>query len=354
MNVLPTAMLSNGSDAGPSRGSAAGADKGKDSSFDAMLQGKPAKPATAQASNGTGAPSKDNGRSTPTAPAAEDTSVAEKDGTMASAPADAPPKPNDDATADQAPWPPLGLSALILPAAEPAAAPTTAPADTAAATPAAPLAESTAPALARAPALPGSDKAEAANAEVELPPQALTATKADSDAGQDVDTDPPPSTFSQLLQVQGAQELRASAASNRVDAPTPTPDLHSDDFDDAIGARVSWLAEQKIGHAQIRITPHDLGQVDIKLQLDGDRVHASFSSAHADVRHALESSLPRLREMLGEQGLQLAHADVGQQSQQQAGPRDGSPGSADGPGTADTAPNPTPTLRLRGLLDAYA
>ncbi len=354
MNLLPTAMLSNGGDVGGSRGGTTTADKGKDGSFDAMLQGKPAKPETPQTSSSTGAASKDDGRNTSTAPAAEDTSIAGKDGTAATTPAEEAPKPGDDTPVDEAPWPPLGLSALVLPAAEPATPPATPVPDTTTATVAAPPADTTAPALARAPALATADKAEAGNTGIEQPPQALTAAKADGDAGQDVDTDPPPSTFSQLLQVQSPQELRATAASNRVDAPTPTPHLHSDDFDDAIGARVSWLAEQKIGHAQIRITPHDLGQVDIKLQLDGDRVHASFNSAHADVRQALESSLPRLREMLGEQGLQLAHADVGQQSQQQAGPRDGNAGNADGPGTADTAPNPTPTLRLRGLLDAYA
>ena len=152
------------------------------------------------------------------------------------------------------------------------------------------------------------------------------------------------------------------------DALAAPADLQAADFDEAIGARVSWLADQKIGHAHIRVTPHDMGAVDVRLQLDGDRVHASFSSAHADVRHALESSLPKLREMLGEQGLELAQADVGQQQSDPraaAGNGDGT-GTGNGEGPALSAADAdgdlpvqdnSPALqqvRLRSLLDAYA
>ncbi|WP_202626550.1 flagellar hook-length control protein FliK, partial [Stenotrophomonas acidaminiphila] len=136
-------------------------------------------------------------------------------------------------------------------------------------------------------------------------------------------------------------------------------DMQAADFDDAIGARVGWLADQKIGHAHIRVTPNDLGPVEVKLQLDGDRVHATFSSAHAEVRQALESGLPRLREMLGEQGLQLAQADVGHRQSEPGSSNTGGSGTGTGhdgePGEAGalTGRDVRP-LRLRGLLDAYA
>ncbi|CAD1791539.1 flagellar protein [Xanthomonas arboricola pv. juglandis] len=138
--------------------------------------------------------------------------------------------------------------------------------------------------------------------------------------------------------------------------PTPTPDMGSDSFDDAIGARMSWLADQKIGHAHIKVTPNEMGPVEVRLHLDGDKVNASFSSANADVRQALEQSLPRLREMLGQNGFQLGQADVGQQQQSQSGNRNG--GGSDGNGLSlDDSPPvgiPSVVLRQRGLLDAYA
>ena len=142
-------------------------------------------------------------------------------------------------------------------------------------------------------------------------------------------------------------------------SPTPTPNLQADDFDEAVGTRLTWLAEQKIGHAHIKITPNDLGPVEVHLQMDGDKVHASFTAAHVDVRQALEQSLPRLRDMLGEHGFQLAHADVGAQQQ---GQRDGGGnGQAGFNGLNDASGDdassvvvPASVLRARGLLDAYA
>ncbi|MFT4249008.1 MAG: flagellar hook-length control protein FliK, partial [Pseudomonas sp.] len=141
-------------------------------------------------------------------------------------------------------------------------------------------------------------------------------------------------------------------------SPTPMPHLH-EGFDDALGARLNWLADQKVGHAHIKITPDGLGPVEVRLQLDGDKVQANFTSAHAEVRQALEQSIPRLREMLGQHGFQLAHADVGGNSPQgrQTGGRGESAGMPEGTAAADEITGvgvPAATLRRRGLLDAYA
>ncbi|TWI02794.1 flagellar hook-length control protein FliK [Luteimonas cucumeris] len=136
----------------------------------------------------------------------------------------------------------------------------------------------------------------------------------------------------------------------------PTPDLHSEHFDEAIGTRLTWMAEQKIGHAHIRMTPEQLGPVEIRLRLEGDRVHADFDSAQPEVRQALESSLPKLREMLGQHGFQLAHADVGHRQEAparhpDARNHDGAPSAE---GTDLRSPSPAPRHSVRGLLDAYA
>ena len=103
-------------------------------------------------------------------------------------------------------------------------------------------------------------------------------------------------------------------------------------------------------------TETDLGAIDVRLQIDGTRVSAEFQSAHADVRHALENSVGRLRDMLGQQGLQLAHSDVGQGRGGEAGNRSGQSRTD---GFADTDPGlferpALPALRARGLLDEYA
>ena len=83
------------------------------------------------------------------------------------------------------------------------------------------------------------------------------------------------------------QDLKAALATGTAvfnGEPTPRPVFGDDGFDQAVGARLGWLADQKIGHAHIRLSPDDMGPVDVRLQLNGDKVHASFSSPHVDVR----------------------------------------------------------------------
>ncbi len=353
MNTLPlgaTAASAAGHAAAGARSGGSSTDKPA-GGFDALLN-----PATGSGGNIAPAadgntPRQDSGtrpdEDTPTA----ETSVSEDAGVEKPSSGDA-----DDHSSDT-PWPPLGLSALIPPPAEPVQ-PAAPPPPTAAAAagkqlPAA-LPQTLATALpAAATALAASTKSTPdALPQISLPPAAVA-------AGIDDSTDSPDLlAFQQILQGISAPEARAPAATSSI-VPGAPPDVQSPDFDEAFGARIGWMAEQKIGHAHIRVTPHDMGQIDVKLQLDGDRVHATFSSAHAEVRSALENSLPRLREMLGEQGLQLAQADVGQQRDAPADEdaragADASRASVAEGGGSPVTEQAAPMRYLRGLLDTYA
>ena len=175
------------------------------------------------------------------------------------------------------------------------------------------------------------------------------------DAFRSEEGDAPTPTGNLLAGVGASNAPLGLARTETVNAmEAPSADLHGGHFDEDIGDAVRWMADQKIGHAHIKVTPNDLGTVEIRLRLDGDRVHADFSSAQAEVRQALENSLPRLRDMLGQHGFQLAHADVGQQhtppSQGAASPHGES--SADTEALTETPP--TVRMTARGLVDAYA
>lgn len=125
-------------------------------------------------------------------------------------------------------------------------------------------------------------------------------------------------------------------------------------YGDEFGANLVWMADRRLGHAEIRLNPEHLGPIDVHVQLEGERVRAEFHSAHAEVRQALEASLPRLRDLLGQHGLQLAQADVGQRrgEGQQAHAHPGHD-RRDG-GDAPTAQSQVRAQRARGLLDEYA
>ncbi|HDS1149165.1 MULTISPECIES: flagellar hook-length control protein FliK [Stenotrophomonas] len=283
------------------------------------------------------------------------------------------------AAPEDAPWPPLGLAGLVLAMptpADPAAALPTAAAPLlasdgtalpagAAANPALPAA---APAAAAAAAPAANSKPAAAGADdataLPLPETILPGKRSERGEGSDVAAvgDRAGAPLLHAPAAAAVQDLKAALATGNAifnGEPTPKPVLGDDGFDQAMGARLGWLADQKIGHAHIRLSPDDMGPVDVRLQLNGDKVHASFSSPHVDVRQALESSLPRLRELLGEQGFQLAHADVGHQAPGGDGNASGSPGGGGMAGDGEPTPgeasvSPAQLIRQRGLLDAYA
>nr|WP_298119958.1 flagellar hook-length control protein FliK [uncultured Pseudoxanthomonas sp.] len=188
-------------------------------------------------------------------------------------------------------------------------------------------------------------------------PDAINLGRDILDALRSDDAETTPSPTGTLLAGVGASNaplgLSRTETVNALEAPSA--DLHGGHFDEDVADAVRWMADQKIGHAHIKVTPNDLGTVEIRLRLEGDRVHADFSSAQADVRQALESSLPRLRDMLGQHGFQLAHADV---SQQHAPPSQSgtAPHGESATDTSDAGPETPRTVRMtaRGLVDAYA
>ena len=160
--------------------------------------------------------------------------------------------------------------------------------------------------------------------------------------------------------IAGSAPLAASRPPTAAPAlpPLPMPANPDAGFDDGFGTRLVWMAEQRVGHAEIRLNPEHVGPINVRVQLDGEQVRAEFHSAHAEVRQAIEASLPRLRELLGQHGLQLGQADVGAGQPDRDGDtaRSGRGERSGGGGESEAAAHaPAPaTVRVRGLIDAYA
>ena len=82
----------------------------------------------------------------------------------------------------------------------------------------------------------------------------------------------------------------------------------------AMGKQVLSIINQNIGSAEIRLNPAHLGPIEILIDMTEDQVNVSLTSRHAVVREAMEQALPRLREMLDENGFNLADADISKHS----------------------------------------
>ncbi|MFC4727326.1 flagellar hook-length control protein FliK [Coralloluteibacterium thermophilus] len=266
-------------------------------------------------------------------------------------------------------WPPLWLTGLPAPPPAPLAGSAVPPPEaipeegaTPLPSPAVPApvvaAPTTGPAPRPEPGLPWQidPRTPAAAAEPALEPVALALGEA-----VDATAEAPDETLRTFLLHPTATSAPRTAAAVAVVPGPPVEVAAEADMGGELGTRLQWMADQRIGHAEIRLNPADLGPVEVRLRLDGDRLLAEFSSTQAEVRQAIEQSLPRLREQLGQAGLQLAHAGVGDGARQDA-PGDGAPRrtadaphDASEPAGATAAESATPqTLHARGLLDAYA
>jgi flagellar hook-length control protein FliK len=72
------------------------------------------------------------------------------------------------------------------------------------------------------------------------------------------------------------------------------------------------MVNQNMQSAEIRLNPAHLGPIEVRIEMDDEKVNVAFSSRHAAVREAVEMALPRLREMFESSGISLADANISQ------------------------------------------
>ena len=115
---------------------------------------------------------------------------------------------------------------------------------------------------------------------------------------------------------QFAQQLQTAFSRDVALPPGATPDLvrtpvGEPAWGDRIGERVLMMAGNLTQQADIRLTPADLGPLRVRIAVEEGAANITFQSQHAVTREAIEAAMPRLREMLAENGLSLGQTSVG-------------------------------------------
>ncbi|WP_258128420.1 flagellar hook-length control protein FliK [Achromobacter anxifer] len=90
---------------------------------------------------------------------------------------------------------------------------------------------------------------------------------------------------------------------------------------------MSHSARQGMQTAELRLDPPDLGPLRVSLNLSEGVASASFVSAHASVRQAIENAIPQLQQALAQAGISLGQTSVGEQAAQQEFAQQGGGGS---------------------------
>jgi flagellar hook-length control protein FliK len=169
------------------------------------------------------------------------------------------------------------------------------------------------------------------------------------------------------LQLTPAQSAAAAATAAPATQLTQSIDVPVKDqaWGDRIGERVLLMASNRLQSAEIRLTPAELGPLRVQVAVDDGAANVTFLAQHAATRDAIEQALPRLRELLAENGLTLNETNVGGHSEQ--GVHEGNPDNSDDSasltqGTADPAADgdaadnglaPRQPSRPDGLVDTF-
>jgi flagellar hook-length control protein FliK len=139
----------------------------------------------------------------------------------------------------------------------------------------------------------------------ELPSQSMNASTASAQ------TSPAAAVTSAPNAVTSAPLLRAGSEHVMQTQPW-TPQ-----FSEELGGQVRVFVNNGLQEARLQLTPADLGKVQITINTDGDHARVVFVAETAVARDLLEQSMPRLREMLQQSGIQLAQGDVSDQAESQ-------------------------------------
>lgn len=131
----------------------------------------------------------------------------------------------------------------------------------------------------------------------------------------------------------------------------PHLNLASKDAPAELHQKVNVMLADKLQQAEIQLDPLGLGKMKIQIQIGADsQANVHFVVQHGQTREMLEQTIPRLREMLAGQGIQLGQTQVqqqapqqGQQGQQgfsgqgQQGQQGGQSGASEGQGGVEVA-----------------
>lgn len=226
--------------------------------------------------------------------------------------------------------PRVAATATVAPAFTDSATALAAPATAASANPlAAPLSDKLKP---RVPLGELFNANRGAMADAEIPTAALAEAGATESLAPAAAVRVPPAGISTLSVAPAA--TAAPTPTMTSDSPLDTPlALQRPGWGRALGEQLSWLVRNDTQQAELKLNPAHLGPLEVRLKLSSEQsiqqASVTFFAADGAVREALESALPRLRELLDSQGVQLTQAQVTEQ------PRDPRQNAHFGAGNAD-------------------
>jgi len=126
------------------------------------------------------------------------------------------------------------------------------------------------------------------------------------------------------IEHQASETLNHNVASdtaqiqkNNVQLQQETISIFKKDFADAVKDKVMVMINQKLQQFDITLDPPEFGNMQVRVNLQGEQASVNFVVQNQQAKEALEQNMHKLRDMLAEQGVDVGGANVEQQDQQQ-------------------------------------
>ena len=102
---------------------------------------------------------------------------------------------------------------------------------------------------------------------------------------------------------------------NKASLQQETISIYRKDFADAIKDKIVILINQKLNKVEITLDPPEFGNMQVRVNLQGDQASVNFIVQNAQAKESLEHNMQKLKEMLSEQGVDVGKTTIEQHSQ---------------------------------------
>nr|WP_242526738.1 flagellar hook-length control protein FliK [Aeromonas jandaei] len=148
--------------------------------------------------------------------------------------------------------------------------------------------------------------------------QSVVVTEAASESSQSQSVQHSQNSQPQVQVAENRAPSAAEGAQRREPQNLPHLKLAGQEAPAELHQKVNLMLADKLQQAEIQLDPIGLGKMKIQIQIDASsQASVHFVVQHGQTREMLEQAMPRLRDMLAGQGIQLGQTQVQHQSQQQ-------------------------------------
>lgn len=122
----------------------------------------------------------------------------------------------------------------------------------------------------------------------------------------------PIDTSSDTVMMSSMNQLQSTSRASATQTPALAiaQSIESPEWGTEFNQQIAWLGQQKIDRAVIKLNPQEFGPLEVNIHFNQDQASVNFTTHTNQVRDLIEQSIPVLREMLADQGVNLSQVNI--------------------------------------------